>query len=128
MPGATNCRRMVRKREHLVQHPHHVGMEVRTLEGKRLGRISKVSSGTFQVARGFLLKKEYSLSFDEVVWAGDDRVVLTVSRSQLDDIRAHGGIGTTLGERTAGAADHLRVAIDDAVHIKHATGPNAPRG
>ena len=93
-----------------------VGMEVRTLEGKRFGRVTEVSSGTFQVARGVVLRKVYSLSFDAIVWVGDDRVVLKLARSDLDDIRAHGHLGTTLGERAAATADRLRVALDDALH------------
>jgi hypothetical protein len=102
-----------------------VGMEVRTLEGKRFGRISRVASGTFEVTTGWLLKKQYSLSFDEIVWSGDGIAVLTLSRTEIDEIRAHGGIGTTFGERAAGAAGHARDVMGDAVHIKHELGSDA---
>jgi hypothetical protein len=96
-----------------------VGMDVRTLEGEPLGHVTEVGSATFQVETGLLFKRTFAMSFEEIVWIGDGRVVLTVSREELEAIRGGGEIGTTLSERVAGAVDHARLALEAAVHPAH---------
>jgi hypothetical protein len=101
-----------------------VGLEVRTREGKTLGKIKHVGSGTFEVEKGVFFKRGFSVGYDEIARVeGDGVVVLEPSMDELDEIRRHGALGTTLEERVAGAVLHATQAARRAVHSSHAAGP-----
>jgi hypothetical protein len=95
-----------------MNHPVtlRVGLEVHTREGKTLGKIKHVGSGTFEVEKGLFFKRDYAVSYDDVTYADWDGVTLDVSMDELAEIRRHGAIGTTLEERLTGAVDHARWA------------------
>jgi hypothetical protein len=88
-----------------------VGLEVQTREGKTLGKIKRLGAGTFEVEKGIFLKRDYSVSDDEVAFVDGGRVVLAISMEELAEMRRHGALGTTLGERLTRTVDHAREAV-----------------
>jgi hypothetical protein len=88
-----------------------VGLQVQTREGKTLGKIKRVGAGTFEVEKGIFLKRDYSVSDDEVAFVDGDRVILAISMEELTEMRRHGALGTTLGERLTRTVDHAREAV-----------------
>ncbi len=96
-----------------------VGLEVRTSDGKRLGKVKQVGSGTFEVEKGFFFKRDLSMSFEDLARVDEDMAVLDLSADDLARIRTHGAIGTTFKERATGAMENAVHALDEAVH----TGP-----
>lgn len=99
-----------------------VGQEVRTSDGKKLGKVKQVGSGTFEVEKGLFFKRDLSMSYDDLARVDDGIAVLDLSADELARIRAHGAIGTTFKERASGAVEHAVHALDEAVHV----GPMSP--
>jgi hypothetical protein len=103
-----------------------VGLEVRTREGKTLGKVKHLGSATFQVEKGVFFRRDFSVGYDEVERVEDDGVVvLTLSDEEMAEIRRHGALGTTLEERVTGAVVHAKEAARRAVHPGYTAGPKA---
>jgi hypothetical protein len=101
-----------------------VGMLVRDADGKRLGRVSRLDEGAFEVVRRFWSPYEWAIRWDEVLDAKDG--VVSVARSDDDLLElARGGlphawrrvrppeaqepIPATPSESAAGAAERVEV-------------------
>ena len=106
----------------------NVGMDVRTLDGKRIGHVASVHGDTFEVENGVFFKQDYAASFDEIAQIDRDAVVLALSERTLEAMRAPGGVGTALADRAVGAIDHARDALDDAIHAVQARRPKQAGG
>jgi uncharacterized protein (TIGR02271 family) len=60
------------------------GMEVRSADGEKLGKIVAVGdSGTFVVEKGFFFPKDYTLALDDIVDIQNEMVILSRSREAL---------------------------------------------
>ncbi|HVY48742.1 MAG TPA: hypothetical protein VHB21_22795 [Minicystis sp.] len=92
-----------------------VGMEVVSAEGDVLGRVHDVGSGTFDVEQGVLSRRRFSASYEQIARVEPARVVLATSSAELARMRDGGGLGTTFSERAAGAIDHARAVVEEAV-------------
>lgn len=103
-----------------------IGHEVVTSDGQLLGWVKQVGSGTFEVERGTFFRRDFSISYQDVARASRNVVVLALSTSELAEAREHGGLGITVRERAAGVVDHVRGALDRALHPAHA--PTSERG
>ena len=61
----------------------HVGLEVRTSDGKRLGKVKEVGSGTFEVEKGLFYKHDVSLSYEDIDQVVGGIAVLRLSAADL---------------------------------------------
>src|ERR1700733_13376247 len=106
-----------------MNHPVtlRVGLEVQTREGKTLGKIKRLGSGTFEVEKGVFWRRDYSVSDDEVAFSDGDRVVLSVSMEELAGAPPHGGRGTTREEPRARTVENAK----DALHQGRSPAPKA---
>jgi hypothetical protein len=93
-----------------------VGMTVRTLDGKALGRVTTLHGDTFEIEKGVWFNRDYGVSFEEIARIDGKDIVLSLSAESLEAMRAPGGVGTALSDRAAGVVDHARAALDEAVH------------
>jgi preprotein translocase subunit YajC len=105
-------------RVNTAQNALEIGMEVVTREGDMMGTIAEVGSATFEIARGLFLRKVFSAPASAVVRVEKNRVILSMSRADLEATRKSGHIGTTLGERADGVVHHLK-DIADEVTVSH---------
>jgi hypothetical protein len=64
-----------------------VGMGVSTSDGKRLGKVKEVGSGTFEVEKGVFFRRAFSASYDELAGIENNGIVLAFSTADLDAIR-----------------------------------------
>jgi hypothetical protein len=108
------------QRANTVQNSLQIGMEVVTREGDTMGTIAEVGSGTFEVARGLFLRKVFSAPVTAVSRVEGNRIVLTLSRAELEQTRQRGHIGTSLAERADGVVHHVKEIVDE-VSASHAT-------
>jgi hypothetical protein len=60
-----------------------VGITVRTLDGKSLGKVKRINSDTFEVERGIFFKRDLSLSYSEVRSVDRDEAIVDLSSSDL---------------------------------------------
>lgn len=65
-----------------------VGMNVSSMDGKRLGKVKDVGSGTFDVERGFFIKRAFSATYDEIARIDSDGVTLDLSEAELNSYRS----------------------------------------
>ncbi len=91
-----------------------IGMEVVTSEGDVMGRVAEIGSATFEIARGLFLRRVFSAPETAIARIENNRVVLSMSRADLEAARTRGHIGTTLAERADGVVDHLRDIVEEA--------------
>jgi hypothetical protein len=101
----------------------NLGMSVKTLDGKLIGRVTTLHGDTFEVEKGVFFNHDHAVAFDEIARVDGQDVVLSLSTAALDEMRAKGGVGTALADRAAGVVDHAREAIDEAVHAGHGSKP-----
>jgi hypothetical protein len=105
--------------DQLLKSRVNVGMTVRTVDGKAIGRVTTLHGDTFEIEKGVFFNRDYCASFDEVARVDGSDVVLTVSAGTLDAMRAPGAVGTAFADRASGVVDHARAALDEAVHLGH---------
>jgi hypothetical protein len=91
-----------------------IGMEVITSEGDVMGRVSEIGSATFEIARGLFLRRVFSAPATAIARVEQHRVMLSMSRAELEATRARGHIGTTLAERADGVVEHVRDIVEEA--------------
>ena len=60
------------------------GMSVRDLDGRRVGKVIRCEASRFIVERGLLMTRWYQVSYDDVLEAREDDLVI---RSRRDDLR-----------------------------------------
>jgi hypothetical protein len=100
-----------------------IGMAVKGKDGKSIGKISEITSDTFDVESGVLVNHIYSIAFSEVSSVTADGVVLNVAEAEFERLRNDGHLGVTLKERAAGVVDHTKQALHDAAHPSHLPKP-----
>lgn len=91
-------------RQHEIVH----GMVVRSSDGEKLGKVTRLDEASFEIEKGFFFPKEYMVRYDEVAGIRDGEVILTHARDQLAaalDQKRHGA------ERSAVEAGELRVPL-----------------
>lgn len=66
------------------------GMEVRSADGEKLGKIVSVGEGNFVVEKGFFFPKDYTLALADIVDVQNEMVILSRTREALG-IEHHGG-------------------------------------
>jgi uncharacterized protein (TIGR02271 family) len=59
------------------------GMEVRTRDDEKLGKIVRCGEADFEIEKGFFFPKEYLASFDDVHEVREDVVILAISADEL---------------------------------------------
>ena len=101
----------------------NVGMSVKTLDGKLVGKVTTLHGDTFEIEKGLFFNHDYAIAFEELARVDGQEAVLSLSEKDLEAMRAKGGVGTALADRAAGVVDHARAAIDDAVHTGHSKTP-----
>lgn len=79
------------------------GMVVRSSDGEKLGKVTRLDVDTFEIEKGFFFPKEYAVRYDEVAGIRDGEIVLTHARDQLA-----GGRGA---EGTISAGGEIRVPL-----------------
>lgn len=60
-----------------------VGMKVKSADGKRLGKVKDVGSGTFDVERGLFIKTAFAATYDEIARIDDSGVTLDFLSNDL---------------------------------------------
>ena len=66
-----------------------VGMHVKSLDGKELGRVRDVGSTTFDVEKGIFLKRAFAATFDEIARIEREGVVLDLSTREISRMKPH---------------------------------------
>ncbi|MDC0741977.1 YsnF/AvaK domain-containing protein [Polyangium mundeleinium] len=70
------------------------GMEVRTVDGHKLGKVVSVQADDFVVEKGFFFPKDYMISCDDIAEVREDTLVLLKRREELS---IEGGVLSSRG-------------------------------
>lgn len=68
----------------------HEGMIVRSLDGEKLGKVTRLFDDGFEVEKGFFFPKEYSARYEEISDIRNDEVYLSAGRSAFEGYRTRG--------------------------------------
>lgn len=90
-------------RQHEIVH----GMVVRSSDGEKLGKVTRLDADTFEIEKGFFFPKEYMVRYDEVAGIRDGEVILMHARAQL----AEALDARRRAEGTAVEAEEIRVPL-----------------
>ncbi|WP_437737482.1 YsnF/AvaK domain-containing protein [Sorangium sp. So ce1335] len=71
------------------------GMVVRSADGEKLGKVTRIDPASFEIEKGLFFTEEYRVRYDEVADVRDGEIILTQGREHLAAGRA--------GAREAGA-------------------------
>ncbi len=69
-------------------HDLRVGMRVKDLDGKALGKVSRRDAHAFEVVRGFFGPREWVVRYDEIVEVKDGIVTIARSDEALFELAA----------------------------------------
>ncbi|MGK4006171.1 YsnF/AvaK domain-containing protein [Sorangium sp. So ce1036] len=83
------------------------GMVVRSSDGEKLGKVTRIDAGTFEIEKGFFFPKEYIVHYDEVAGVRNGEIILTQDRDRLVTARDQG----RAAEGTMGDGGEIRVPL-----------------
>ncbi|WP_080681946.1 YsnF/AvaK domain-containing protein [Sorangium cellulosum] len=83
------------------------GMVVRSSDGEKLGKVTRLDVDAFEIEKGFFFPKEYAVRYDEVLGIRDGDVILTHARDQLAGARDQG----RGADGAIAASDEIRVPL-----------------
>ncbi|WP_437968411.1 YsnF/AvaK domain-containing protein [Sorangium sp. So ce260] len=89
------------------QHEIARGMVVRSSDGEKLGKVTRLDVDTFEIEKGFFFPEEYAVRYDEVIGIRDGDIILTHARDQLAGGRDQG----RETEGTIAAGGEIRVPL-----------------
>ncbi|WP_437578003.1 YsnF/AvaK domain-containing protein [Sorangium sp. So ce887] len=82
------------------------GMVVRSSDGEKLGKVTRLDVDTFEIEKGFFFPTEYAVHYDEVAGIRDGEILLTHARDQLV-----GGRDPGRGAEGISAGGEIRVPL-----------------
>src|SRR4051812_10846789 len=106
------------------------GMQVRSADGERLGKVVSCQTEGFLVEKGFLFPKDLFIPYDRITSVGNGEILISLARASLDEpgparapaTTAHAG-ASNLGEEVKGAARAVKEAlVGGASQAQAATG------
>jgi uncharacterized protein (TIGR02271 family) len=98
------------------------GMEVRTRDGEKLGKIVRCGESEFEIEKGFFFPKEYIARYDDVADLRDGAAFLAISSDELKRMQDGSGgerwqgstsAGSERLVRGGGATDEIRVPVTE---------------
>lgn len=95
------------------------GMVVRSSDGEKLGKVTHIEPGTFEIEKGLFFKEEYRVRYDEVADVRDGEVFLMHGREQLAGARGaalEGGVPLGQEEEIRVPLAEEEVTVGKSVH------------
>lgn len=75
------------------------GMVVRSIDGERLGKVSRLDSDFFLIEKGIFFKEDFAARYDDVYEIRDGEIILSHEKSGLLNLSEQGGIASDTSQR-----------------------------